>query len=213
MEDCYILKVVAELRAILLIYRTAACLLLIIQEWNEATRNKNTPLEQENTPRVMRMYFRRENVFYVSSLILDSRVLKIHPKASPGSWSPTSLPIRLVTGLGGASHCSKSANDRVPEFSLQIKSILRSWASSSSRRARSSTAMDLDLPAPKRPWIHRSRRLVRSAIVTAHSAPITCPSNSAAKDNAIVRVQAWGSVWSWYGLSTKRSSMPHRCRR
>ena len=51
--------------------------------------------------------------------------------------------------------------------------------------------MDLDLPAPKRPCMHRSSRFVNSAIVTAHSVPRTWPSSSAAKDRAVVLVHAF----------------------
>ena len=51
------------------------------------------------------------------------------------------------------------------------------------------TAIDLDLPAPNNPWIHRSSRLVSSAMVTAHSVPRTCPSSSAANEIAVLRVQ------------------------
>ena len=55
-------------------------------------------------------------------------------------------------------------------------------------KARMRIAIDFDLPAPKSPWIHRSKRLVSKAIVTAQSVPKTCPSSSAAKDRAVVRV-------------------------
>ena len=89
------------------------------------------------------------------------------------SWSPTSLPSRLSTATGGSSHW-------VPEFSLHRKRILSLWSTSSSRRARIRIAMDLDLPAPNNPWMHKSSRLVRRAIVTAQSVPRTCPSISAA---------------------------------
>ena len=74
--------------------------------------------------------------------------------------------------------------------------------SSSSSSANSRTAMDLDLPAPKRPWMHRSSRFVNSAIVTAHSVPRTWPSSSAAKDRAVVLVHACDSLSMWNGIRT-----------
>ena len=77
----------------------------------------------------------------------------------------------------------------MPEFSLHMNKILRLSVTSSSRRARMRTAIDLDLPAPNNPWMHRSSRLVSSAMVTAHSVPGTCPSSSAAKEIAALRVQ------------------------
>ena len=75
------------------------------------------------------------------------------------------------------------------------------------------TAIDLDLPAPNNPWIHRSSRLVSSAMVTAHSVPRTCPSSSAAKESAVLRVQWWGSPLMWQGMRTSRNNCPHRLRR
>ena len=71
--------------------------------------------------------------------------------------------------------------------------------------------MDLDLPAPKRPWIQRSSRLVNSAIVTAHKVPRTWPSSSAAKDSAVVRIHACDSLSMWNGMRTSRNNCPHRC--
>ena len=68
------------------------------------------------------------------------------------------------------------------------------------------TAMDLDLPAPNNPWMHRSSRLVSSAMVTAHSVPRTCPSSSAAKESAMLRVQWWGSSLMWQGMRTSRNN-------
>ena len=89
------------------------------------------------------------------------------------SWSPTIRPIRRHTLPGGCSHKRRSAKKRVPEFSLQIKRIFNLSVSSISTSARNSTAIDFDFPAPKRPWMHRSRRFVNSAMVTAHSVPNT----------------------------------------
>ena len=77
----------------------------------------------------------------------------------------------------------------MPEFSLHMNKIFRLSVTSSSSRARIRTAIDLDLPAPNNPWIHRSSRLVSNAMVTAHSVPRTCPSSSAANEIAVLRVQ------------------------
>ena len=64
---------------------------------------------------------------------------------------PTNLPMRPNTPDGGSSHRSRSAKDRVPEFSLHINNILRLLVVSISIRARMRTAIDFDLPAPKSP--------------------------------------------------------------
>ena len=81
----------------------------------------------------------------------------------------------------------------IPRVSLQINKIFRLLVMLISMRASIKTAMDLDLPAPNRPWMQRSSRLVSSAIVTAHSVAKTWPSSSAAKKSAVVLVHWYGS--------------------
>ena len=121
--------------------------------------------------------------------------------------------MRPSTTDGGSSHRSRSAKERVPEFSLQINRIFRLFVVSSSRRARMRTAIDLDLPAPNNPWMQRSSRLVSSAMVTAHNVPRTCPSGSAANESAVLRVQWYGSPVTWQGMRTNRNNCPHRYNR
>ena len=58
----------------------------------------------------------------------------------------------------------------MPEFSLHRNRILSLCSTSSSMSASMRIAMDLDFPAPTKPWMHRSSRLVRRAMVTAQSA-------------------------------------------